>query len=82
MTAEVCFTTHQSTASIRIALAVPGFTVEHVNHVSPRAPSVSCMCLLCLATQGEPLLVQVGWAATAMVFTFSLSLVVWGRSGL
>ncbi len=32
--------------------------------------------------QGEPLLVQVGWAATAVVFTFSLSLVVWGRSGL
>lgn len=35
-----------------------------------------------LLPQGEPLLVQVGWAATAMVFTFSLSLVVWGRSGL
>lgn len=32
--------------------------------------------------QGEPLIVQVGWAATAVMFSFSLSLVVWGRSGL
>ena len=32
--------------------------------------------------QGEPLIVQLGWAATAVMFTFSLSLVVWGRSGL
>mmetsp|Transcript_29151 Transcript_29151/g.82197 ORF Transcript_29151/g.82197 Transcript_29151/m.82197 type:complete len:104 (-) Transcript_29151:221-532(-) len=31
---------------------------------------------------GEPLVVQVGWAALMVVFTFSLSLVVWGRSGL
>lgn len=31
---------------------------------------------------GEPTIVQVGWAATAVMFTFSLSLVVWGRSGL
>lgn len=32
--------------------------------------------------EGEPAIVQVGWAATAVMFTFSLSLVVWGRSGL
>lgn len=32
--------------------------------------------------QGEPLIVQLGWAATAVMFSFSLSLVVWGRSGL
>lgn len=32
--------------------------------------------------QGEPAIVQIGWAATAVMFTFSLSLVVWGRSGL
>ncbi|KAL4439431.1 hypothetical protein ABPG77_008760 [Micractinium sp. CCAP 211/92] len=31
---------------------------------------------------GEPLIVQLGWAATAVMFSFSLSLVVWGRSGL
>lgn len=32
--------------------------------------------------QGEPAIVQIGWAATCVMFSFSLSLVVWGRSGL
>ena len=32
--------------------------------------------------QGEPLIVQLGWSATAAVFSFSLALVVWGRSGM
>lgn len=32
--------------------------------------------------QGEPLIVQIGWAATCVMFSFSLSLVVWGRSGM
>ncbi|WPT11705.1 Cytochrome b6-f complex subunit 8 [Picochlorum sp. SENEW3] len=35
-----------------------------------------------MVAEGEPLIVQIGWAATAAMFTFSLSLVVWGRSGL
>jgi cytochrome b6-f complex subunit 8 len=32
--------------------------------------------------QGEPLIVTLGWAATCAMFSFSLALVVWGRSGL
>lgn len=32
--------------------------------------------------QGEPFIVQLGWAATCVMFSFSLSLVVWGRSGM
>ena len=32
--------------------------------------------------QGEPLIVQIGWSASAAVFSFSLALVVWGRSGM
>ena len=42
----------------------------------------SCIppCPLCM--QGEPFIVQVGWAALCVMFSFSLSLVVWGRSGL
>lgn len=35
-----------------------------------------------LSLQGEPFIVQLGWAATCVMFSFSLSLVVWGRSGL
>merc|ERR1712187_1079980 len=33
-------------------------------------------------SEGEPLIVQLAWAATCAIFTLSLSLVVWGRSGL
>jgi cytochrome b6-f complex subunit 8 len=32
--------------------------------------------------QGEPVIVQLGWAAVCVMFSFSLSLVVWGRSGM
>ena len=32
--------------------------------------------------EGEPFIVQVAWAAIMATFSFSLALVVWGRSGL
>ena len=32
--------------------------------------------------EGEPMIVNLGWAALCASFSFSLSLVVWGRSGL
>lgn len=35
-----------------------------------------------MVAEGEPALVQVGWAAVCVMFSFSLSLVVWGRSGM
>lgn len=35
-----------------------------------------------MLAEGEPALVQIGWAATCVMFSFSLSLVVWGRSGM
>jgi len=35
-----------------------------------------------MVAEGEPALVQIGWAATCVMFSFSLSLVVWGRSGM
>lgn len=34
-----------------------------------------------MLAEGEPAIVQIGWAATCVMFSFSLSLVVWGRSG-
>ncbi len=43
---------------------------------------VSCELSAQFVAQGEPFIVQLGWAATCVVFSFSLSLVVWGRSGL
>jgi len=35
-----------------------------------------------MMAEGEPAIVQVGWAALCVMFSFSLSLVVWGRSGM
>lgn len=32
--------------------------------------------------EGEPLIVQLGWASLCATFSFSLAMVVWGRSGL
>jgi cytochrome b6-f complex subunit 8 len=32
--------------------------------------------------EGEPFIVNLGWAALCASFSFSLALVVWGRSGL
>ncbi|DBA79593.1 hypothetical protein WJX77_011003 [Trebouxia sp. C0004] len=46
------------------------------------APAAQAAQEAFLVAEGEPALVQVGWAATCAIFTFSLSLVVWGRSGL
>lgn len=39
-------------------------------------------CFPAAALQGEPAIVQIGWAAVCVMFSFSLSLVVWGRSGM
>ncbi|KAI8472431.1 MAG: cytochrome b6-f complex subunit [Monoraphidium minutum] len=35
-----------------------------------------------MMAEGEPAIVQVGWAALCVMFSFSISLVVWGRSGM
>lgn len=34
------------------------------------------------SVQGEPFIVQLGWSAVAASFSFSLAMVVWGRSGM
>ena len=46
------------------------------------APAAQAATEVSLVAAGEPAIVQVGWAAICVVFSFSLSLVVWGRSGL
>ncbi|PSC68583.1 subunit of the chloroplast cytochrome b6f complex [Micractinium conductrix] len=46
------------------------------------APAAQAAQEALMVAEGEPLIVQLGWAATAVMFSFSLSLVVWGRSGL
>mmetsp|Transcript_5350 Transcript_5350/g.11704 ORF Transcript_5350/g.11704 Transcript_5350/m.11704 type:complete len:103 (+) Transcript_5350:97-405(+) len=46
------------------------------------APAAQAAQEAFMVAEGEPLIVQVGWAALCVMFSFSLSLVVWGRSGL
>lgn len=46
------------------------------------APAAQAATEAMMLAEGEPAIVQIGWAATCVMFSFSLSLVVWGRSGL
>ncbi|GFH05996.1 uncharacterized protein HaLaN_00551, partial [Haematococcus lacustris] len=46
------------------------------------APAAQAAQEVMMVAEGEPFIVQLGWAATCVMFSFSLSLVVWGRSGL
>ena len=46
------------------------------------APAAQAAMELVQVAEGEPLIVNVAWAAIMATFSFSLSLVVWGRSGL
>ena len=46
------------------------------------APAAQAAQELAQVAEGEPLLVSVGWGALMASFSFSLCLVVWGRSGL
>lgn len=46
------------------------------------APAAQAAQEAMMVAEGEPAIVQVGWAAVCVMFSFSLSLVVWGRSGM
>jgi cytochrome b6-f complex subunit 8 len=46
------------------------------------APVQAATEVLGQVAEGEPFIVQLAWAAIMATFSFSLSLVVWGRSGL
>ncbi|KAF5831987.1 hypothetical protein DUNSADRAFT_12302 [Dunaliella salina] len=44
------------------------------------APAAQAAQEVFMVAEGEPFIVQVGWGAVCVMFNFSLSLVVWGRS--
>ena len=46
------------------------------------APAAQAAQEVAVLGAGEPALVQIGWGALMSAFSFSLALVVWGRSGL
>ncbi|CAL6424467.1 unnamed protein product [Bathycoccus prasinos] len=49
--------------------------------ISPEA-SHAAQNVVAQVAEGEPFLVDVAWGAILSCFSFSLALVVWGRSGL
>jgi hypothetical protein len=46
------------------------------------APAAQAAMEVVQVAEGEPFIVNLAWAAIMATFSFSLSLVVWGRSGL
>ncbi len=46
------------------------------------APAAMAAMGMAQVAEGEPFIVNVAWAAIMSTFSFSLALVVWGRSGL
>merc|ERR1712099_71100 len=46
------------------------------------APAAHAAQEFAQVAEGEPLLVSIGWGSLLATFSFSLALVVWGRSGL
>jgi hypothetical protein len=74
----LCRQQHRSTAQHRSVFshAAPPRSPDHPpKHPTPKKHKST-------SKQGEPAIVQVGWAALCVMFSFSLSLVVWGRSGM
>lgn len=75
-----------SAVALALAPAAQAATEAFVMaEVRTRVSDVQQVILLTFGSfhhQGEPLIVQVAWAALCVMFSFSLSLVVWGRSGL
>ncbi|CAL8461985.1 g1516 [Coccomyxa elongata] len=46
------------------------------------APAAQAATEVMQLAEGEPFIVNIGWAALAASFSFSLAAVVWGRSGM
>lgn len=69
--------TAEKKAAVAASAAVAAAAVDALH-----APAVQAAVELAQVAEGEPVIVQLGWAGLMAVFSFSLSLVVWGRSGL
>ncbi|KAL6778636.1 PETN1 [Auxenochlorella protothecoides x Auxenochlorella symbiontica] len=70
---------HAAMRDHKVVAAATGTIASAAMLLAPAALAAQEHMML---AEGEPILVQVGWAATCVIFTFSISLVVWGRSGL
>jgi len=67
----------------RVQVAVASAAASVVAAVASAAPAHAAVVeAVGQVAEGEPFIVNVAWAAIMATFSFSLSLVVWGRSGL
>ena len=66
-------------ASLKATTAAAGVAAAGAV-AAPAAANAACE--VAEVATGEPGLVKLGWAAVLASFSFSISLVVWGRSGL
>merc|ERR1712118_408853 len=64
------------------SIAKTGVGAVASSFVTSLVPAAQAIQDTMIINDGEPFIVQIGWAATCVMFTFSLSLVVRGRSGL
>ena len=64
---------HQTVAGVAMTAAIAQ---------AMSAPAAMAAMEMAQVAEGEPFIVNVAWAAIMSTFSFSLALVVWGRSGL
>ena len=62
--------------------AVAGVLAAGAVYEAMSAPAAQAAMELVQVAEGEPFIVNLAWGAIMATFSFSLSLVVWGRSGL
>jgi len=62
--------------------AVAGVAMTAAIAQAMSAPAAMAAMEMAQVAEGEPFIVNVAWAAIMSTFSFSLALVVWGRSGL
>ena len=62
--------------------AVAGVLAAGAVYEAMSAPAAQAAMELVQVAEGEPFIVNLAWGAIMATFSFSRSLVVWGRSGL
>ncbi|CAK0783704.1 hypothetical protein CVIRNUC_006903 [Coccomyxa viridis] len=62
--------------------AVVAASAVSVVALAAAAPAAQAATEMMQLAEGEPFIVNIGWAMLAASFSFSLAAVVWGRSGM
>ncbi|CAL5222758.1 g5169 [Coccomyxa viridis] len=62
--------------------AVAAASAVSVVALAAAAPAAQAATEMMQLAEGEPFIVNIGWAMLAASFSFSLAAVVWGRSGM